>query len=273
MVDSQRDLPQPVAAEPRRTQPQRIRTWVIDSVTRLTDVYGYKVITLSPYQKLGQTTNAPSWQALASKAYIGIEAYLSGDEVWNSGTNYASRLAWAQGRYQAAKNSYLNVGVPAEKLFVSEHFGNTVAGTKWGRAGLPAADWDQVIMIRQDAIYNVGFAGFLAYNWGGNGMGVTEAEQIQHEYYYRSRLTLPSQKPQWLSDTRDQRQRHGDSAELEPAAELERRRARTPPAPRRISGARSRPIAPSRSTAARRSARSRSTARSATRSAPAPAAA
>ena len=76
----------------------------------------------------------------------------------------------------------------------------TAAG--WGRAGLAsAADWDTVIKIRQDAIYNVGFAGFLAYNWGGNGMGVTQAEQIQHEYYYRSRLVLPGQKPQWLSDS------------------------------------------------------------------------
>jgi autotransporter-associated beta strand protein len=32
-------------------------------------------------------------------------------------------------------------------------------------------------------------------------MGVTEAEQLQHEYYYRSRLVLPTQQPQWLSDS------------------------------------------------------------------------
>jgi autotransporter-associated beta strand protein len=32
-------------------------------------------------------------------------------------------------------------------------------------------------------------------------MGVTQAEQIQHEYYYRSRLVMPGQKPQWLSDS------------------------------------------------------------------------
>ena len=32
-------------------------------------------------------------------------------------------------------------------------------------------------------------------------MGITEAEQIQHEYYYRSRRVLHSQKPQWLSDS------------------------------------------------------------------------
>jgi autotransporter-associated beta strand protein len=103
-------------------------------------------------------------------------------------------------------------GVPESRLFVSEHFANNAAtfvdnqgntrATGWGRAGLASAsDWDQVIMIRQDAMFNVGFEGFLAYNWGGNGMGITQAEQIQHEYYYRSRRVLHSQQPQWLSDT------------------------------------------------------------------------
>ena len=185
------------------------RTWVIDTVTLLNDVYGYKVITYSPYETVG-TANASSWQALAAKSYIAIESYQSGTEVWNSGSTNASRLAWAQGKYQNSKNTYLAAGVPESRLFVSEHFANNdaihgqhgVHAAGWGRAGLAsAADWDTVIQIRQDAIYNVGFAGFLAYNWGGNGMGVTQAEQIQHEYYYRSRLVLPGQKPQWLSDS------------------------------------------------------------------------
>ncbi|HEX2477059.1 MAG TPA: autotransporter-associated beta strand repeat-containing protein [Lacipirellulaceae bacterium] len=184
------------------------RQWVIDTVTRLHDVYGYNVITYSPYQQLGTTANGPSWQALAEKSYIAIEAYLSGPEVMGGGTDYASRVAYAQGRYQAAKNSYTAAGVHSSRLFVSEHFANNNThldnGTTvtWGRAGMPsAADWDQVIMIRQDAMFNVGFEGFLAYNWGGNGLGVTQAEQIQHEYYYRSRRVLRSQQPQWLSDT------------------------------------------------------------------------
>jgi autotransporter-associated beta strand protein len=183
------------------------RTWVIDTVTLLNDEYGYKVITYSPYETVG-SGNAASWQALAAKSYIAIESYQSGTEVWNSGSTNAARLAWAQSKYQNSKNTYLAAGVPASRLFVSEHFGNNNAVTDsgaaagWGRAGLAsAAAWDTVIQLRQDAIYNVGFAGFLAYSWGGNGMEVTEAEQIQHEYYYRSRLVLPGQKPQWLSDS------------------------------------------------------------------------
>src|SRR5688572_23859668 len=187
------------------------RTWVIDTVTLLNDVYGYKVITYSPYETVG-TANAPSWQALAAKSYVAIESYQSGTEVWNSGANSASRLAWVQGKYQSSKNTYLAAGVPESRLFISEHFANNNATyvdnqgvtrtTGWGRAGLAsAADWDTVLQLRQDAIYNVGFEGFLAYNWGGNAMGVTQAEQLQHEYFYRSRLALRSQQPQWLSDS------------------------------------------------------------------------
>src|SRR5207237_7947261 len=72
--------------------------------------------------------------------------------------------------------------------------------TAYGRSGLSASDWDTIIQIRQDAIRNCNFPGFLAYSWGSNGMLITEPEQIEHEYYYRSRLVLPGQQPQWLSD-------------------------------------------------------------------------
>jgi autotransporter-associated beta strand protein len=182
------------------------RTWLVDCVTRLSQHYGYNVVTLAPFQEPAQ--NNASWQALSAVSYIGIECYLSGPEVWNSGSNYAVRLAWAEGEYADSKQAYINRGVPANKLFVTEHFASNNTHlesgleVKWGRAGMESAsDWDQVIMIRQDAIFNVGFDGFLAYNWGGNGMGITQAEQIQHEYYYRSRRVLASQKPQWLSDS------------------------------------------------------------------------
>ena len=182
------------------------RTWLIDCVTRLSQHYGYNVITLAPFQEPQQ--NNASWQALSAVSYIGIECYLSGTEVWDSGSNDAERLAWAQNEYQDSKNAYMARGVPAEKLFVTEHFANNDTHMengnpiRWGRAGLPSAsDWDTVIQIRQDAILAVGFDGFLAYNWGGNGLGVTLAEQLQHEYYYRTRRVLASQKPQWLSDS------------------------------------------------------------------------
>jgi autotransporter-associated beta strand protein len=198
------------SANPGAPSLSTYRTWLIDCVTRLHEHYGYNVVTLAPFQNPGQ--NNASWQALSEVSYIGIECYLSGTEVWNSGATNAQRLAWATGQYQASKNSYLNRGVPEDRLFVTEHFANnntTFINSQgqeqavfWGRAGLAsAADWDTVIQLRQDAILAVGFDGFLAYNWGGNGMGVTQAEQIQHEYYYRTRRVLASQQPQWLSDS------------------------------------------------------------------------
>lgn len=175
------------------------RQWVLDTVTRLHDTYGYNVITYSPFANPASGIDT-FWQALAAKSNIAVENYLSGTGVMNHGTDYASRVAWAQAQYAWSITAFGNRGVPASKLFVSEHFGNTVAGTPYGRSGLSASDWDMVIQIRQDAIRNCNYAGFLAYSWGSNGMGITEAEQIEHEYYYRSRLVLPTQKPQWLSD-------------------------------------------------------------------------
>jgi autotransporter-associated beta strand protein len=175
------------------------RKWVIDVVTRLRDTYGYNVVTYSPFAN-PSSTYAIDWRALAEKSYIGVENYLSGAEVMANGTDYASRVAWAQAQYEWSQTKFSSLGVSTSRLFLGEHFGNTAAGVGWGRAGISAADWDTVIQIRQDAIYNADYAGFLAYSWGGNKMFITEAEQIQHEYYYRSRRVLHSQKPQWLAD-------------------------------------------------------------------------
>ena len=175
------------------------RQWVIDVATRLHDTYGYNVVTYTTFAN--PSSYQSDWQALAAKSYIGIENYLSGEEVWNHGTDYASRLTWAQAQYDWSQTAYGNMGINSSRLFLGEEFANTASGVGWGRAGLSAADWDTVIQIRQDAIYNADYAGYLAYAWGSNPIGITEAEQIQHEYYYRTRRVLHSQKPQWLSDS------------------------------------------------------------------------
>src|SRR6478672_11606762 len=105
----------------------------------------------------------------------------------NGGSDYASRVAWAKAQYMASKTAYTGAGVDFSKLFLGEHFGNTAATyvdsggvthtTGWGRAGLASpSDWDTVLQIRQDAIKSIGFPGFLAYDWGGNGMNITQAE-------------------------------------------------------------------------------------------------
>jgi autotransporter-associated beta strand protein len=175
------------------------RNWVIAAVTRLHDTYGFSVVTYSPFAN-PSSTYATDWRNLAAKSYIGVENYLSGEEVWSHGTDYASRVAWAQAQYDWSQTAFGSLGVSSSRLFLGEEFANTASGVGWGRAGLSASNWDTVIQIRQDAIYNADYAGYLAYAWGSNTIGITETEQIQHEYYYRTRRVLHSQKPQWLSD-------------------------------------------------------------------------
>src|SRR4051812_6259680 len=119
------------------------RNWVIDVAARLHDTYGYNVVTYTTFAN--PSSFASDWQALAAKSYISVENYLSGEEVWKHGTDYASRLAWAQAQYDWSQTAYGNLGVSSSRLFLSEEFANTVSGVAWGRAGLSAADWDTVI--------------------------------------------------------------------------------------------------------------------------------
>ncbi len=148
------------------------RTWVIDVCTSLSVDLNYKVILASPFHAPG--ANSADWQKLAQHAYIGAEVYLSGEEVMDNGNT----VAWCQGQYQTSKNAYLARGVPASKIFLFEHFAMTNAGTGWGRAGIPAADWHSVIRTRSAAIRNVGFAGFCSYAWGSNPMDAPDSDVL-----------------------------------------------------------------------------------------------
>jgi hypothetical protein len=139
---------------------QTYRTWVRGVASRLRNVYGHKVIMLAPFETA--LSNNADWQGLATNAYIGIEAYLSGREI--RAQNYS--VSWCQNYYQASKNSYLARGIPASKLFLVEHFGWTPSTASWGRASVLENEWHQAINARSQAADNVGFAGFIGYGWG-----------------------------------------------------------------------------------------------------------
>jgi len=156
------------------------RSWVHDVVHALKTTYGFNVIVYSPFPTPG--ANSSDWQAVASDAYIGIENYLSGSEVM--GQSFS--VSYCQSQYQASLNSYTGLGVPRGKLMLGEHFAQTLAGTSYGRSGVSSNDWDKVIVTRNQAAQNAGFAGFLSYAWGGNAMGITEDEQLEHEDTYRT---------------------------------------------------------------------------------------
>jgi autotransporter-associated beta strand protein len=184
------------------------RKWVIDAVTRLHDVYNFDIVVASPgrtalrVQQSGYNPFASDWQTLASKAIIYVETFVSGPDVMNSGSNYASRLNWVKSYYQSEMNAYsVYAGVDHSRLGAGENYTNNATYDYYGRAGLASAsDWDYVIMLREDALRTLNPASVDAYAWGGNAMLITEAEQIQHELYYRTRLVLPGQQPQWLPD-------------------------------------------------------------------------
>jgi hypothetical protein len=163
------------------------RNWLVATVTRLHRHYGYELIVLSPFPNPG--ANDASWKRLSADSHIGAQHYLSGDVIKANGF----AVAWAQGKYESTKKSYRNRGVPAERIFIVEHFAQTVAGTGWGRAGVSADEWERAIRVRDEAILNTNFAGFVSYAWGKNGMRVSDKELIRFEDAHLSMPVLQSE--------------------------------------------------------------------------------
>jgi hypothetical protein len=156
------------------------RGWVRDVVHALKNAYGYNVILYAPFANPG--ANASDWQAIVANAYIGIENYLSGSEVKANGFS----VSWCQSQYQSSITSYTSLGVARGRLMLGEEFTQSTTGTGYGRSGVSSNDWDTVILTRNQAAQNAGFAGFLSYAWGGNAMLVPDNELIHYEDTYRT---------------------------------------------------------------------------------------
>jgi hypothetical protein len=166
------------------------RTWLVDTMRRVREHYGYEPIVFAPFSNPG--ANDATWEALGQHAYIGVEHYLSGEEIRNSGFS----VGWAQARYESSKTSYMARGVPEDRIFLTEHFGQTLAGSGWGRAGVSADEWERAIRVRDSAILNADFSGFLSFAWGKNGMQVSDAELIRFEDAHMSMAVLQSEVPE-----------------------------------------------------------------------------
>jgi hypothetical protein len=158
------------------------RAWLRTLIYRLKTTHNHQIILASPFSNPGN--HASDWVPLSQNCYIGIEKYLSGAAINASGNS----KAWCKSQYQSSKNSYLNLGIAANRLYLFEHFGHTVAGTAWGRSGVSYAGWDNAIKVRADAAREVGFAGFVGYAWGKNGMGVSQAEMVHFIQTYKSKV-------------------------------------------------------------------------------------
>ena len=151
-----------------------------DVVHALKNTYGYKVILYASFANPG--ANASDWQAITADAYIGIENYLSGSEVKANGFS----VSWCQSQYQSSITSYTSLGVARGRLMLGEELTQSTTGTGYGRSGVSSNDWDTVILARNQAAQNAGFAGFLSYAWGGNAMLVPDNELIHYEDTYRT---------------------------------------------------------------------------------------
>jgi len=164
------------------------RVWAAGVVRELKTNYGFNVILYSPFATVA--ANSADWQAVSANAWIGIENYLDGAQI--KANSYS--VSWCQSQYQSSINAYNARGVSSAKLMLGEHFGQTVAGTGWGRSGVTSNEWDLAIAARSQAAINLAFTGYLTYSWGGNGMLVPDEEMVHFEDTYRTNA-LPYPTP------------------------------------------------------------------------------
>jgi hypothetical protein len=160
------------------------RQYVIDVATELDVVHGKHALIASPFSAPG--ANAASWDALADHAWIGAENYLSGQQINATG----NQVVWCVEQYQTSVNAYTSKGVPMSRLVLFEHFGGTLAGTNWGRAGVSDAGWINAITTRSEAAAQLGLAGFASYAWGSNLVHEDEPGRIGYVDTYTA-LSLP----------------------------------------------------------------------------------
>lgn len=164
--------------------------WLIGCTGRLQSLYNHAVILFSPYTLPATSTNGADWQFLSTHCHIAIESYISGAAVNGSGNS----VSFCQNKYQSYVDSYHSLGVAYTQIYLTEHYGQTVSGTSYGRSGVSYAGWDNAIKTRATAIHNIfvsgDIAGYISYGWDGNAMGVSEADECHFIDTYASK-TLP----------------------------------------------------------------------------------
>lgn len=160
------------------------RKWAVDVVSALKNKYKFSVVLCAPFNR--PAAHPEDWQAVAANAHIGIECYLSGKAI----KAHDFSTGWCEAQYRISKEKYARLGVPANRLFLVEHFANTedAPDRKWGRQGVSRDDWDKAIAVRSAASHKAGFAGFISYCWSKNRMKVSDEELIHFEKTYQAQV-------------------------------------------------------------------------------------
>lgn len=172
----------------------RYRRYVADVARRLHVHHSRTVVVFSPFYRPGWlgTHHFPAgWQAIAANAYIGVENYISGKEIRANGFSEAA----CRNRYQQSITAYTRLGVPRNRLILTEHFGFTFADKNWGRTEIPIDQWIRAIQVRTRAAHSLPFAGYATYGWSSNRAHRPASEHLRAiDAYFRvgaSRLALP----------------------------------------------------------------------------------
>jgi hypothetical protein len=182
------------------------RTWLVNTVSLLNSA-GYKNIVLYSPRYLASKTYASTWQSIASNAYIGIESYLDGQTVKNDNFSLSKVQAYYQGYYDSWTSASSGAGLAPSRVFAGEHFSvNLYDPTHyWGANGISGTDWQAAIEIRDIAIHNIPFGGFIGYAWDKNAQATGNAStdlaaQISYEKAYASTLVVQSELPAWTGN-------------------------------------------------------------------------
>ena len=168
---------------------------------------GYKNIVLYSPRYLASKTYASTWQSIANNAYIGVESYLDGQTVKNDNFSLSKVQAYYQGYYDSWTSASNGAGLAPSRVFAGEHFSvNLYDPTHyWGANGISGTDWQAAIEIRDIAIHNIPFGGFIGYAWDkdaqATGNAATDlAAQISYEKAYASTLVVQSELPAWTGN-------------------------------------------------------------------------
>ncbi len=160
------------------------RKWAVAVVAALKEKYHFSIVLCAPFQRPG--AHSDDWQAIAASATIGDECYLSGKTIRDHG--FSTR--WCETQYRVSKKKYMDLGVPANRLFVLEDFANTedAPDRGWGRQGVSPQDWDKSIAVRNAALHSADFAGFISYGWSQDRMKVPDEELVHFEKTYSAQV-------------------------------------------------------------------------------------
>jgi hypothetical protein len=183
------------------------RTWMVDTLKGLHDAGYSKIILWSP-RYLASKTYQSTFQNIAQYAYLGLETYQDGLTIKNNNFSLSKTQAYYQQYYDSWTSVTNGAGLDKSKIFAGEHFSvNLYDPTHyWGANGISGTDWQKAIEIRNIAIHNIPFGGFIGYLWQrddqATGDDATDlAAQLSYERAYASTLAVQTEVPTWTGNS------------------------------------------------------------------------